>query len=88
MFRTLSLDGGGIKGTFRASALAALEEETQMHPVSERKRSKEAPLQTAATLAESVGQLATHPRSGKRGYKTWLTDDEFRKGRGPLGARM
>ena len=39
MFCILSLDGGGIKGTFRASALAALEEATQLHSVSERKRS-------------------------------------------------
>lgn len=70
MFRILSLDGGGIKGTFSASALAALEDATQRQPVSEGKMSNEAAPQTVATLAESVGQLAPHPRSGERGYNT------------------
>ena len=50
MFRILSLDGGGIKGTFRASALAALEAATQRHPVSERKRSNEATPQTIVVV--------------------------------------
>ena len=70
MFCILSLEGGGIQETFRVSALAALEEATQRHPVSERKRSNEATPQTVATLAESVSQLAPHPRFGERGDKT------------------
>ena len=70
MFRILSLDSDEIKGMCSAAALAALEEATQRQPVSERKRSNEATPQTVATLAESVGQLAPHPRSGERGYKT------------------
>ena len=79
MFRILSLDGAGITGTFRTSALAGLEEAIQRQPVSERKRSNEATPQTVATLAERVGKLAPHPRSGERVDNTGLTDHKFRK---------
>ncbi len=72
--RILNLDGGGIKGTFRASALAALEEATQRQPVSERKiqrgdasgrrhaRRERGPTCAAPTLWRTWRQNLTHRR--------------------------